>query len=290
MFQLFTDTDTDITPEVAKEYGYKLISMPYAINLEQSIYPYEDFDTFDYQSFYNILRKGTLPTTTALTPQKYIEYFEPALKEGKDILYVHFSRAMSATFGYMDKAWEELSQKYPERKLYTVDTKGITIVSYNIVRAIGDMVKEGKTPEEIVEWAKTEVDKHAVYFFADDLKFFGKSGRVSGLTAVMGGLLGIRPIIHMNSEGKMVSVSKARGRSNATEKLLEYVRDLNENIKDHRVIIGHSDALDIAKDIESRLKAEYGDDLNTEIVVVNPTAGSHCGPNTVGISFYAKHR
>lgn len=290
MFQLFTDTDTDITPEVAKEYGYKLISMPYAINLEQSIYPYEDFDTFDYQSFYNILRKGTLPTTTALTPQKYIEYFEPTLKEGKDILYVHFSRAMFATFGYMDKAWEELSQKYPERKLYTVDTKGITIVSYNIVRAIGDLVKDGKTPEEIVEWSKTEVDKHAVYFFADDLKFFGKSGRVSGLTAVMGGLLGIRPIIHMNSEGKMVSVSKARGRSNATEKLLEYVRDLNENIKDHRVIIGHSDALEIAKDIESRLKAEYGDDLNTEIVVVNPTAGSHCGPNTVGISFYAKHR
>lgn len=290
MFQLFTDTDTDITPEVANEYGYKLISMPYMITLGENVFPYEDFDEFDYHTFYDILRKGTLPSTSALTPAKYIEYFEPTLAEGKDILYVHFSRAMSATFGFMDKAWEELSKKYPERKLYTVDTKGITIVSYNIVRDIGELVKQGKTPEEIVEWSKTEVDKYAVYFFADDLKFFAKSGRVGGLTAVMGGLLGIRPIIHMNSEGKMVSVSKARGRGAATEKLLDYVRTLGDDIKSHRVIIGHSDALDIAKDIEARLKSEYGDDLNTEIVVVNPTAGSHCGPNTVGISFYAKHR
>jgi DegV family protein with EDD domain len=190
----------------------------------------------------------------------------------------------------MDKAWEELSAKYPERKLYTVDTKGITIISYNIVRAIGDMVKDGATAEQVVEWAKTEVDKHAVYFFADDLKFFGRSGRVSGITALMGGLLGIRPIIHMNSEGKMVSISKAKGRKGAIDKLLEYVRNLNEDIKNHRVIVGHSDALEIAKEVEAKLKAEYGEDLNTEIVVVNPTAGSHCGPNTIGVSFYAKHR
>ena len=106
----------------------------------------------------------------------------------------------------------------------------------------------------------------------------------------MGGLLGIRPIIHISDEGKMVSISKAKGRKGAIDKLLEYVRNLNEDIKNHRVIIGHSDALDIAKEVEAKLKAEYGEDLNTEIVVVNPTAGSHCGPNTIGVSFYAKHR
>jgi DegV family protein with EDD domain len=254
------------------------------------VYPYEDFEVFDYHAFYDTLRKGVLPKTCTLNTQKYIDYFEPMLKEGKDILYVHFSRAMSGTFEAMDKAWDELSAKYPERKLYTVDTKGITIISYNIVRAIGDMVKDGATAEQVVEWAKTEVDKHAVYFFADDLKFFGRSGRVSGITALMGGLLGIRPIIHMNSEGKMVSISKAKGRKGAIDKLLEYVRNLNEDIKNHRVIVGHSDALEIAKEVEAKLKAEYGEDLNTEIVVVNPTAGSHCGPNTIGVSFYAKHR
>ena len=106
----------------------------------------------------------------------------------------------------------------------------------------------------------------------------------------MGGILGIRPIIYMNEEGKMVSIAKARGQKAATAKLLEYVRTLQSDIKSQRVIIGHSDALEIAEDVERQLKAEYGDDLNTEIVVVNPTAGSHCGPNTVGVCFHAIHR
>jgi len=162
MYQLFTDTDTDIIPAEAKEFGYKLISMPYIIDGVE-IYPYEDFCEFDEHGFYERLRKGTIPTTCALSPVKYREYFEPTLKEGKDILYVHFSEAMSGTFNAMKLAWDELSKEYPERKLYTVDTKGITIGSNNIVKEIGDMAKAGATVEEILAWAETEVDKFAVY-------------------------------------------------------------------------------------------------------------------------------
>lgn len=289
MFQLFTDTDTDITPAVAQEYGYKLISMPYVIG-EQTTYPYVDFDEFDSKKFYDTLRGGVLPSTSGLSPAMYMQYFEPYFKDGKDVLYVHFSRAMSSTFNSLDLAMKELSEKYPDRKLYTIDTKGITILSYNMVRAIGELANQGKSAQEIVDWAKEEVDKFAVYFFADDLKFFAKSGRVGGFSAFMGGILGIRPIIYMNEEGKMVSIAKARGQKAATAKLLEYVRTLQSDIKSQRVIIGHSDALEIAEDVERQLKAEYGDDLNTEIVVVNPTAGSHCGPNTVGVCFHAIHR
>lgn len=288
MFQLFTDTD--ITPAVAAEYGYKLISMPYAENGEDSVFPYEDFEVFDYHAFYDRLRGGVIPKTFALAPAKYIEYFEPTLQEGKDILYVHFSAAMSGTFNAMRLALEELAKKYPERKVYTIDTKAITICSYNIVREIGEMAKNGATVDEIMEWAKTEVDKFAVYFYADDLKFFRRSGRVSGLAAVMGGLVGIRPIISMDSDGVMKSVSKAKGKKATVNKLIEYVKVLEEDIKAHRVIVGHADALDLAKELEARLKEEFGQDLNTEIVVVNPTAGSHCGPDTVGVCFHAKHR
>lgn len=290
MFQLFTDTDTDITPEEAAEYGYKLISMPYAFKDGETVFPYVDFKQFDYKAFYNSLRAGSLSTTYGLSPTNYAEYFEPSLKEGKDILYVHFSAAMSGTFNAMQLAWKELSKKYPERKLYTVDTKGITICSYNIVIEIGELAKAGATETEILEWAKTEVDKFAVYFYADDLKFFGRSGRVSGLAATMGGLFGIRPIINMNSDGVMDSLAKARGRKSAVDKILEYVRTLQEDIKGHRVIIGHSDAYELAEELEGRLKDEYGEDLDTKIVVVNPTAGSHCGPDAVGICFHAKHR
>ncbi|MBQ7669801.1 MAG: DegV family protein [Clostridia bacterium] len=288
MYALFTDTDTDITPVQAKEYGYNLISMPYSID-GKTVYPYVDFEEFDAHAFYDMLRGGVLPTTSAIGKERYIKYFEPHFANGEDILYVHFSRAMTATFDAMDKAVEELKEKYPEREFYEIDTKGITLGSLNIVLEIGDLFKAGKSAEEIVEWAKTEVDHFAVYFFADDLKFFKHSGRVSGLAGTMGTLLGIRPIIYMDENGKMVSVGKEKGRAKALERLVSYVEELGDNIADHRVLIGSADSKDIADELAGMLKERFGE-LNIEYFDVNPTAGSHCGPNTVGVSFHAKHR
>ena len=289
MLRLFTDTDCDVTPELAGEYGYSLISMPYAID-GKTVYPYEDFDVFDVKGFYDRLRNGALPNTSAISREKYIELFEPVFAAGDDILYVHFSRAMTATFDAMDQALAILKEKYPERKLYEIDTKGITIVSLNIVLEVGDMVKAGKSVEEILAWAKTEVDHFAIYFFADDLKFFKHSGRVSGLTAMMGTLIGVRPIIYMSAEGKMVSIGSERGRQRAIAKLLQYVEDLGDDIRSLRVIVGHTDAPEIAAEVANRLKAKYGEDLNLMLVPVNPTTGGHCGPNGVGICFHSTKR
>ena len=159
-----------------------------------------------------------------------------------------------------------------------------------LVKEIGDMYKAGKSVEEMLEWAKTEVNKVGCYFFADDLKFFRHSGRVSGIAGTMGTLLGIRPIIYMSEEGKMVSVGKEKGRVKAMERLIKYVEELGEDVKDHRVIIGNADCREIAEELERMLKERFGDDLRTEIADVNPTAGSHCGPNTAGICFHAKRR
>ncbi len=290
MYQLFTDTDTDITPKIAQENGYKLISMPYSLKEGVDVYPYVDFAEFDYKTFYDNLREGNLPKTFALSPQKYIEYFEPTLKEGKDILYVHFSAAMSGTFNSLNLAWKELSEKYPERKLYTVDTKGVSICSYNIAMEIADLARKGALAEEIVEWAKTEVDKFAVYFYADDLKFFARSGRVSNFSATMGGILGIRPIININSAGIMSSIAKAKGRRGALKSILTYVDNLQDDIKKYRVVIGHADAYELALELQQKLLERYGDELKTEIHVVNPTIGGHCGPDTVGVCFHAIHR
>ena len=289
MLFLFTDTDTDITPAEAKEFGYHLISMPPSID-GVTTYPYDDFDEFDSHACHAQLRGGVLPNTSAISTQRYKEYFEPHFKAGNDILYVHFSRNMTATFDNMDIAVKELSEQYPDCKFYEIDTMGITLCSLMTVKEIGDLYKEGKTAEEMLEWAKTEVNKVGCYFFADDLKFFKHSGRVSGIAGTMGTLLGIRPIIYMNEEGKMVSVGKEKGRVKAMERLLSFVDQLGENVKDHRVLVGHADCRDIAEGIEKMLKEKYGDDLRTEIVDVNPTAGSHCGPNTVGVCFHAKRR
>ena len=289
MYTLFTDTDCDITPEIAAKYGYKLISMPYTIEGKQ-VFPYVDFKEFDYKAFYNKLRQGVIPTTSALSPVEYINYFEPEFAAGRDILYVHFSAAMSATFNSMRLALEELAEKYPDRKVYTVDTKGITLGSYNICHYIGEMYKNGASIEDIQKWAAVEVDKTAFYFYADDLKFFGKSGRVSGFAAFFGNVIGLKPIIFIGNDGKMTTKDKCRGRKNALQKLLQYVIDLEEDIKNYRVTIAHTDALEIAEEFGEMMKKQFGDDLKIEYEVVNPTAGSHCGPNAMGVTFHAKHR
>ena len=289
MLRLFTDTDTDITPAVAAEYGYRLISMPYSVDAK-TVYPYVDFDEFDSRKFYDMLRGGVLPTTSAISKERYIEYFEPEFAAGNDILYVHFSRAMTITFNAMDEAVAELKAKYPERKFYEIDTKGITTISYTIVREVGDLLKAGKTVEEVLTWAETEVDKFAMYFFADDLKFFRRSGRVSGLAATMGTLIGIRPIIYMSQEGKMVSCGKEKGRLKAMEHLVQRVADLGEDFKSHRFSIGHTDAPELAEEVGKMIRERFGDDFPIDYVVCNPTAGSHAGPNGVGVCFHAKHR
>ena len=288
MYVLFTDTDCDMTPERCKKYGYRLISMPYTIEGEL-VRPYEDFETFDAHAFYDRLRGGVLPTTSAISKQNYIDYFEPDFKAGNDILYVHFSRVMTNTFDFMDQAVKELLEKYPERKFYEVDAKGITTIGMNVALAVGDLYLEGKTAEEIVEWSKTEVDHFAMYFMADDLKFFHRSGRVGGLSAMMGTLIGIRPIIYMDANGRMTSCGKAKGRKKTLEALVDKVVELGDDVKNHRILVGHSDSLELAQQFVEMLKERIGE-CEVEYVEVNPTAGSHCGPNGIGVTFHAIHR
>ena len=107
MIVLFTDTDTDFTPEECKQYNMKLMSMPYSIG-EEIFFPWVSFDNYDYKTFYNMLRNGIIPKTAALSVGEYINYFEPIFKEGNDIFYIHFSSALSGSFGAMQQAYEEL--------------------------------------------------------------------------------------------------------------------------------------------------------------------------------------
>ena len=288
MLKIYTDTDTDITPAVAAQYGYTLISMPYSIDAKTT-FPYVDFDTFDAHAFYDTLRGGVLPTTSALSKEQYLNYFIKDFIQGNDILYVHFSRAMTNTFDAMDQAVAQLKAQYPGTRFEEIDTKGITTISYAIVREVGDLVKAGKSLDEILEWARGEVDHFAMYFFADDLKFFRRSGRVSGLAATMGTLIGVRPLIHMSQEGKMESIGTVKGRPKAIQALVDKVAELGQDIDKHRICIGHTDAPEIAREVGRLIEERFGKQ-EIEYVDVNPTAGSHCGPNGVGVCFHAKNR
>lgn len=289
MLKLFFDTDCNITPEIAKKYNAGLLSMPYIID-DKIVFPWKDWEVFDEHKFFDMLRKGTLPTTAALSEEEYRQAFEPVFAAGDDILYIHFSKVMSATFANCEAAVKKLLEKYPGRKFDMIDTKGITLGAYVLCCLMGDLYLEGKNAEEIKAWAAENVDKWGFYFFADNLKFFARSGRVTGFAAFMGGIVGVKPIIAIKEDGKMTSIDKAIGRKKALDKILQYVIDLEDNIKDYPVVIAHGDAPVLVAELVKELKAKFGQDLKIETIPVNPTAGAHCGPDVVGIAFHAKHR
>lgn len=290
MIKIFVDSDCDFTLEDAKKYDLGMIPMPYEWE-GKHVQPYLDWETFDFHPFYEKLRSGVVPPTSAVNPEEYIAFFEPTLKEGKDILYISFSNALSSTFNFLRLAKEELLEKYPDRFIEVIDTKGITGLSYSIGLDIIEYVQSGEhSLEEIKAYAKDVVDHTACYFYADNLKFFAKSGRVSGFAALMGGIIGIKPIIYLDDEGRMVTFEKARGRQKAIDRLVEIVENLQDHIEDHRVIITHTDFPEGAEILKQKLIEKFGDKLNFETRYVNPTNGCHAGPDCVSVTFHAKHR
>ena len=289
MLHIFVDSDCDITKAQAEEYGVSLISMPYFIG-EKEVYPYVDFEEFEPHAYYNMLREGTIPTTAALSPANYKEIFEPAFAKGDTILYIHFSSAMSLTFDNMEKAISELKEKYPDVRFEHFDTMSMTTGAYVIVKEMLERYKKGATIDELIKWGEEERQRFACYFFADDLKFFRRSGRVSGFSAFMGGMIGIKPLININEKGIMGSFGKAIGQANALKMMVKFVEELGEDIKNYTFVVGHTDAPLLVKKMCEMLKAKFGEDLNIEKVPCNPTAGAHSGPGGVSVAFHAKHR
>ncbi|MGM9873450.1 MAG: DegV family protein, partial [Bacilli bacterium] len=198
MYKIFVDSDLDVTPKYAKEHGLELLRMPFIID-EKVYYPYSDSDDFNFKDFYKTLAKGVIPKTSALNLSEYLDAFEPVLKDGFDILYIHFSSAMSGTFQVMDNAKVELLEKYPDRRIETIDTLSITAGGLNIIE---DLVKYKEkynpTIDELKAYADTIVQKYAIYFFATDLKFFKRSGRISNFAGFMGDIIGLKPIIYVS--------------------------------------------------------------------------------------------
>lgn len=289
MFVLFTDTNSDITLEEAKKYNYQLISMPYILD-EVEVHPYEDFETFDYKGYYEKLRGGIIPKTSAISPGDYIGYFEPFLKEGKDILYVHFSSQMSGTFNALKVALEDLKEMYPNNKVYLVDTLSISIGVLNLLFDISKMASDGKSIEEIIEFAEKEKFNYATFFYVDDLKFLKNSGRLNNFTALIGSVLSIKPIIRLGSDGKLTPIGKGKGRHGTHKKILEHIEELQDDILNHKVLVIHADAKDHCTELINLLKEKFGDKLQVEELIVGPTIGAHCGPSCVGVCFHSKGR
>lgn len=288
MSVFFTDSNSELWFTEVKKLGAEYISMPYTLGDKE--YGYDLGETHDFKWFFNSIRNGQMPITSALNPQNYIDIFEPILKQGEDILYVHFSRQMSGTFDFMEQAIQQLKEKYPLRTIKCVDTKSISLGAGLIAYEAGVMHKRGATDEEIIEFVEKFREEVAIYFTVDDLMHLKRGGRLSTTGAVFGSLLGIKPIIAVNDEGKLITVSKVSGRKKSLLTLVDKFKQLSENVADFPIGIMHADDEEAAKFLEEKVREIVGPEARIWVQQIGPTVGTHCGPGTAGIVFHAKKR
>lgn len=287
MYQLFCDSNCELWYTTVKELGLNVIRMPYFSGGEEHYY--DMGEETDFKAFFDRMKAGETPKTAALNEYAYVEYFEPVLARGEDIYYVTFSHQMSATFNSMKAAIATLKEKYPDREIRWKDSKLISMGSGFVTYYAALKYKEGATMSELDEYIDELIQHTTMYFAVDDLTYLYRGGRVSGVSKVVGNMLGIKPILYMNNEGKIVNVDKVKGKRKALARLLEAVEKEGENVTDYKIFVLEASACEDGKALADSIRAKYPE-ADIVIQTVGPVIGSHCGPGTVAVIFHSKKR
>ena len=287
MYQLFCDSNCELWYTTVKELGLNVIRMPYTLAGQE--YFYDMGEKTDLTAFFDAMKGGEVPKTSALNEEIYIEYFEPVLKKGEDIFYVTFSHAMSKTFDAMDRAIKTLKEKYPDREIRTVDTRSISMGCGFVVYYAALKYKEGATMDELEAYVK-ELSAHtATYFAVEDLTYLYRGGRVSGLSKVFGNLLNIKPVLHFDDEGRIVNIAKEKGVRRALSSMIGYMKAKGQDVDKYKIVVIHADYKEVAERFVENIKAEYPA-ADVVLQYVGPVIGAHCGPGTVGLIFHCSER
>lgn len=284
MYQLFCDSNCELWHTTVKELGLNVIRMPYTVGDRE--YFYDMGENTDFKGFFAQMRAGVVPKTSALNEYDYVEYFEPVLARGEDIYYVTFSHAMSGTFAAMDAAIAQLKQKYPDREIRTIDSKTISLGSGFVTYYAALKYREGATMDELDAYLKELIPHTSTYFAVEDLTYLYRGGRVSGVSKVVGGLLGIKPILYFNEEGKILNIEKVKGFKKALATLRGYMREKATELDKYKVFILQADCQEVAEEFAQSLRDEFGN-IDVTVQPVGPVIGAHCGPGTIGLIFHS---
>ena len=290
-FQLSCESTVDLPYEyVVKRnmsvifYSYVIDGVEYEDNMERSVEA--------RKKFYNLIKGGSMPSTSQINEYKYEEYFESLLKQG-DVLHITLGTGMTPSYKNACKAAEVLKDKYPDRKLLIVDSLCSSGGYGLLVDYCADLRDEGKSIEEIKDWVESNCNKVHHQFFSTNLKYFRRSGRVSGPSAIVGSILKICPLMRLNQEGKIVAYDKVRLIKNAIkETVLTIVNNIqNGKEYDGKMFIYHSESIELAKELAKEI-IEQIPNMNGRIKMLNigNIIASHCGSGTVAVSFIGNER
>ena len=284
-YVILTDSSCDLSKELATELGVSMLSLE--ILFEDGTTKRND--EVDVKEFYQKLRGKQKITTSAVSIERFSNFFEPYLAAGTDVLYLGFSSGLSGTFNAGFVASNELAEKYPDRKILTVDTLCASAGQGLLVYFAVQKKNSGATIEEVAQFVEDTRLNICHWFSVDDLVYLKRGGRISPALAFVGGLLGIKPVLHVDDEGKLVSVSKVRGRKSALSAIADQFGELAQNKSGGTVYISHGDCLNDVKILEEMLSTRYG--VKVDIITdVGTVIGAHSGPGTIALFFIGKNR
>lgn len=277
-----TDNNADLPDTYYREHGVGCTYLSYSIDGEH--YTHDNF--MPVEEFYARMRQGSLPTTAQVNPSEARALFEPYLKEGKDILHIAFSSGLSGTYNSCRIAAEELSGEYPDRRIVVLDSLAASLGQGLLVHLAQKKKEEGEDMETVARWVE-EHRKNIVHLFTvDDLNHLYRGGRVTKTAAVLGGMLNIKPVLHVDDAGKLIPIGKVRGRKKS---LLELVSLMDKKIGSYgsscdTIFISHGDCGEEAEYLAAKVKEKY--QIKTEIINhVGATIGAHSGPGTMALFF-----
>lgn len=286
-YVITTDSNSDVLPEFIKENDLTIIPQYYSFG--DTVYG--DELNMPPHEFYETMRKGELPKSQANNPAVIRDKFEKILKEGKNILHIAFSSALSGSCNNVVMTANELLEDYPDRKIMVFDSLNASLgEGVSVYRAV-ELWKAGKTMEEVYDVLMEERDHVNVSFTVNDLYHLQRGGRVSKTTAVVGSLVNIKPILAVTSTGELKSDGTVRGRKKSLKTLVARLQeslDLEEYGKDRMVAVLHGDCIDDAKAVADMVR-ELGFS-NIVINDVSPSIGTHAEPGVVGLINYGKKR
>ena len=287
-YVLFTDSNTDLPADLVQQLDLSVIPMLFEMD-GKSYYNYPDNHEMDPKEFYAALRGGKVCTTSQVSPSRFDEIFSPVLESGRDILYLCFSSGLSGTYNTSRLAVEELREKFPDRKIRTVDTLAASMGQGLLVYLAAKKRQEGMGLDELGDWVEENRLKLCHWFTVDDLMFLKRGGRVSGAAAVMGTMLGIKPVLHVDDEGHLILMEKVRGRRASLDALVKHMQATAIRPAEQTVFISHGDCQADCDYVAQQLREKLG---VKEIVTsyIGPVIGAHSGPGTVALFFVGEKR
>lgn len=285
-YVIMTDSGCDVSPDKLLEWGVIGSNLTFHFEGEDVEYSNKDMEPAE---FYRRMREGEISKTSAVNIEIFKEMFEPALKEGKDILYIGFSSGISTTSNSGIMAARQLEEEYPERKIIAIDTLCASAGQALVVYMAVQKKNEGMSLDELGAYVEEISPNIGQWFTVEDLVYLKRGGRISAVSAFVGGTLGIKPVLRVDEEGKLSNMMKVRGRSQSIKAIAKKYSETALDPENGLYFISHGDCMDDVKALEDLIVKAHGKKCDF-ITDVGPVIGSHSGPGTLALFFPAKAR